>query len=81
MTIKNALEKRRPWLPAIGYCGILALAIPWYWPEDDHTLVFGFPGWVLVAIGMSLCASVLTALLLRKPWPSEEKTKTGDHES
>jgi len=57
--------------PGFVYLVLLAIGIPWYWPADNLVIVFGMPGWVIVAIGVSFVASVFTAWLLRKPWPGE----------
>lgn len=55
-----------------AYLALLGLAIPWYWPADNHAMWFGFPGWVIVAIVVSFAASLLTAVLLSRPWPHED---------
>lgn len=55
------------------YLVLLVLAVPWYWPADNHGVLFGMPAWVVVAIAVSACVSVLTALLLARPWPHEER--------
>lgn len=63
------------------YLGFLLIGIPWYWPTDNHAIVFGMPGWVIVAIFVSLIASVFTAWLLWSPWPGESMNATdGDHD-
>ena len=62
----------RKW-PALVYALLLAVGIPWYWPADDHSIAFGMPAWVVVAIAASACASIFTAWLLAKPWPAESK--------
>ncbi|MEQ8235075.1 MAG: hypothetical protein RLW61_02405 [Gammaproteobacteria bacterium] len=51
---------------------LLVLAVPWYWPADDRTLWFGVPAWVCVAVVVSAAASLLTALLMARPWPDEQ---------
>ena len=51
-------------LAFIAYFLLLALAIPWYWPANDMSVWFGVPAWVVVAIGVSLLASCLTAALM-----------------
>lgn len=50
---------------------LLAVAVPWYWPADDRSLVAGLPAWVAMAVLVSVCASVLIAWALRRPWPGE----------
>ena len=57
-------------LPLI-YLALLAIAVPWYWPADDTMVWFGAPAWVVVAVVVSLIASILTAVLMSKPWPHE----------
>jgi hypothetical protein len=54
------------------YLVLLTLAVPWYWPEDNHAIWFGVPGWVVVAIVVSALASVLTAYLLSTQWTDGE---------
>ncbi|MGR9091436.1 MAG: hypothetical protein ACU85U_12725 [Gammaproteobacteria bacterium] len=71
----NGLQDSSPsakW-PALVYVLLLAIGIPWYWPADDHRIVLGMPGWVIIAIAASACASIFTAWLLAKPWPDESK--------
>jgi len=50
---------------------LLILAVPWYWPADSQLVWFGVPAWVLVAVVVSAVASVLTAVLMARPWPGE----------
>jgi hypothetical protein len=68
------------WLPTMVYLGLLVIGIPWYWPTANHSIIFGMPGWVNVAIGASIVASIFTASLLWAPWPSEADApgKAGD---
>jgi hypothetical protein len=51
---------------------LLVLAVPWYWPADSTLVWFGVPAWVCVAVLVSLAAAVLTAWLMRRPWPGED---------
>jgi len=49
------------------YLSLLALIIPWYWPEDDLSQLYGFPVWVLVSLSALFLTSCFTAwLCLRK---------------
>ncbi|MGR8918639.1 MAG: hypothetical protein ACU85V_03395 [Gammaproteobacteria bacterium] len=61
------MSRAAPWL----YLLLLAAAVPWYWSDAVPRLVLGVPAWVATAIGVSLGASVLTAVLLARPWPGE----------
>ena len=72
----NTREGRR-W-PAVVYCLLVAVGIPWYWPQHDTTLILGVPAWVAVAIGVSALASVFTAWLLRAPWDAEESSEAAE---
>lgn len=55
--------KRQHWILTV-YLLLLVLGIPWYWPDNITTLVFGLPLWVFVAILVSVCASIFTAFIL-----------------
>ncbi len=59
-------------LAPLLYLLLLAGAVPWYWPADHRVLWFGLPAWVVVAIGVSCAASILTAALLARRWPGED---------
>ena len=61
----------RPWIWAV-YAMLAAIAVPWYWPAGDPTLILGVPAWVAVAIGASAAISAFTAYLMSWPWPGEE---------
>lgn len=74
------MKHTRRWLPLV-FVPLLALGIPWYWPASDRTLVLGVPAWVAAAVGASLAASILTALLLARPWPGEDDAPSGTQES
>lgn len=58
-------------LPLFGI--LLVLAVPWYWPADSTLVWLGVPAWVCVAVLVSLAASLLTAWLMRLPWPGEDE--------
>jgi hypothetical protein len=75
-----ANASRTVWWPTVVYLGLLVVGIPWYWPTGNRTIVFGMPGWVIVAILVSFVASVFTAWLLRRPWPGETSETPGDHQ-
>jgi hypothetical protein len=68
-------DKRRVgWLLPAAYLILLAVGVPWYWPEGDTTLWFGMPAWIVTAIAASSAVSVLTAIVLRRPWPEETES-------
>lgn len=63
--------KRQYWIFAV-YFLLLVSGIPWYWSDSNTSLVFGLPLWFVVAILVSICASVFTAyILLRYSWNTE----------
>jgi hypothetical protein len=59
------------WWPIIVFLVLLVAAVPWYWPDSDHSIIFGVPAWVALAVLVSLFASIFTAWLLFRPWPGE----------
>ena len=77
MPSDNNKPAARRW-PAMVYCLLVAIGIPWYWPRHDTTLIFGVPAWVAVAIGVSVIGSVFTAWLLRAPWEQETSVERVD---
>ena len=66
-----------PWV-WMTYLVLLAVGIPWYWPEGVVVLWFGLPAWLVTAVAASTAASVLTAVVLRRPWPGEEESPRGE---
>ena len=48
---------------------LLVAGIPWYWPDDNHAIALGMPGWVVIAIIVSFGASAFTA----SPWAYDGK--------
>jgi len=52
-----------------GYALLALVGIPWYWPVDDSSMLFGFPRWTICSLGASLLASFYTTWLLIKRWP------------
>lgn len=54
------------------YLLLLAVIIPWYWPEDVDAIYFGFPLWAIVSLLAGFLVSILTAvvLLTRRSDPS-----------
>jgi len=63
------------WRIIFVYLILLILAVPWYWPENDATLLFGMPAWVTIAILVSVLVSIFTAaILLFYRWPGESES-------
>ena len=56
--------------PVYVYLFLVTVGIPWWWPEDDSTILFGMPAWVISAIAVSFIASVYTLFVLLSTWPS-----------
>jgi hypothetical protein len=64
-------QKSHAWIVVV-YLVLLALLIPWYWPQNDASLLFGFPLWALVSLGVLFVTSLFTAwLCLRGEGPQE----------
>ena len=70
MTMQS--ERRSAYIAALVYLVLMAIGIPWYWPQDDTSIWFGVPAWVAIAVATSFCASVFTALRYIKRWPEPE---------
>ncbi len=66
------------WWIWITYAVLLLLGVPWYWNPGDTSLLFGMPGWVLVAILVSICVSALTSYLWFTQWREEESEGQSD---
>ena len=65
------------WRIVLIYFFLLAIGIPWYWPDDSTLQLFGMPAWVTIALFISILVSVLTAyILLTFQWPGEEESFT-----
>jgi len=54
------------------YIILIAIGIPWYWPQDSRSLILGVPAWVTVAVLCSFLASCLTAYILFNSSSDEE---------
>lgn len=69
--------------PLVVFFILTIVAVPWYWPVSNYAVYFGVPGWVALAVLVSLIASIFAAWLLSKPWPSElsESTPPSDLEN
>ena len=57
---------------SIAYLILLALIIPWYWPEGDSRHLFGFPFWAIASLGALFATSVFTAWLYIRDVESDE---------
>ena len=81
MTIPDTDDRRtfltwRIWL----IYGVRTIAgIPWYWPAESDTRLFGAPAWVVTALAASLAVSIFTAVLLRRDW-SETVAETNENQ-
>jgi len=51
------------------YCLLLAIGIPWYWPDEGGRVVLGLPAWVLAAVLAGLAAALYTAWCMRREHP------------
>lgn len=60
-----------PWIWAV-YAVLLAISIPWYWPQEVGMIVLGMPLWAAVSVLGSAAISVFTARLFIKRWPEED---------
>lgn len=57
------------------YFVLLAIGIPWYWDKNSTLLIAGLPAWFVIAIVVSVCASIFTAyLMLRYPWNTDTES-------
>ena len=61
-----------PWV-WVAYLVLLAVGVPWYWPEGVMILWFGLPAWLVTAVAASTGVSLLTAVVLRRRWPGEDE--------
>ncbi|MDD9890525.1 MAG: hypothetical protein OXU66_01395 [Gammaproteobacteria bacterium] len=59
-----SINKATPLIRNIAiYLVLLALLIPWYWPEGEARILFGFPIWILASLGALFLTSCFTAWL------------------
>ena len=70
--------KKPIWPLVVTYLILLAIAVPWYWPEGYRETVLGLPRWVMVSIGASLFISCLTAWVMLRHWPVEDETENAE---
>ena len=64
---------KKPYLIILVYIFLVAIGVPWYWPENINYIVMGFPIWVLTSIIVSILASFFTAfILLRYTWDKDK---------
>lgn len=59
---------------------LFSVSIPWYWPSEDFSPIWGIPRWVLVTIASSLLISSYTAWLLLNAWPADTDSQTPSDE-
>ena len=57
--------------PIYIYLLLVAVGIPWWWPKQDTTILFGMPAWVISAVAVSFIASVYTLFVIINAWPPE----------
>lgn len=63
----------------VAYLALLALAIPWYWPAGDRTVLWpGLPAWALAAYLGSAAVSLLTAFVLPRLFAGAERDDEED---
>ena len=65
--------KKPLWPLVLTYFILLAIAIPWYWPEGYRETTLGLPRWVVVSIGASVFISCLTAWIMLCRWPVDDE--------
>ena len=61
-TPSSQSQSKHAWIIAV-YLFLLALLIPWYWPEDDMRQLYGFPLWAIVSLGVLFIIAALTSWL------------------
>ncbi len=71
-------RSRVRWPVLAAYGALMAIGVPWYWPQGDQAMVLGLPVWVAVAVAASAAASVLTAWLLRNAWQAEDESSENE---
>ena len=68
-------QLKTDWRIIVVYLILFSVGIPWYWPENNLSIILGLPAWVTIAIAVSILISVFTAfLLLNFKWPGEENS-------
>ncbi|MFQ5413136.1 MAG: hypothetical protein ACE5E6_01630 [Phycisphaerae bacterium] len=61
-----------------AYALLVAVGVPWYWPNDFDVAVLGWPVWALVSLAASVGISALTAFLAVAYWHVAERGDDGD---
>ncbi len=70
---KEPIKKPGIW---IGIGIILLLLVPWYLPAGSYEpLIFGFPYWALIVIGMSIVLSAFLSYVIKYHWHIEEESE------
>ena len=65
--------KKPTWPFVVTYLILLAIAVPWYWPEGYRETALGLPRWVVVSIGASVFISCLTSWIMLYRWPVDDE--------
>jgi len=64
--VDNYARLKQVWI-AVIYLLLLAIIIPWYWPEEDVRQFYGFPIWALLSLsGLFLTSSFTAWVCLRR---------------
>lgn len=65
----------------VFYVALLVVGVPWYWPREDRSNLWGVPLWVCVAVGCSFLASLVTlAALFSEKWETDANQRPGSGE-
>jgi hypothetical protein len=67
------------WWIWMVYLILLLIGVPWYWQADNTIMMFGMPGWALIAILTSVTVSCITSFLWFAGWQDEDENG-GSHE-
>ncbi|MEM7384962.1 MAG: hypothetical protein AAF514_08450 [Verrucomicrobiota bacterium] len=61
------MQRKRLYLFA-GSLALLFLTVPWFFTEEEPSLILGYPVWAAWAIGSSLVYACAIAFFLGKYW-------------
>ncbi len=63
------------------YVLLVVVGVPWYWPKQQQSTLWGVPLWVIVAIICSLLVSLLTLVILfAGSWGQDPQKQPGASE-